>query len=232
MQAFDTRLDQLAHSESVIPEGQRLGELTNRLAELNTDAVTASTELSDLEAEVARAEREVDQVRARTSKDQQLLDSGTITSGKQLEEIQHEITSLSRRQSELEDVQLEVMERAEDVRSTVESLQRSVAEVEVEKAEVKAAFDTAVLAIEQERAEVASNRQKLASEIPEELLALYTKLRVSLGGVGAAPLRGKRCEGCHMQLAPTDLQVILDAAPDDVVRCEDCRCILIRSAGN
>ncbi len=232
MQAFDTRLDQLAHSESTLPEAQQFRELTDRLAELKTDAVNASTELSDLEAEVARAEREVEQVQTRTKKDQDLLDSGAITSGKQLEEIQHEITSLVRRQGELEDVQLEIMERAEVARTKVEALTESVSATKSTATDVRTALDAAVSEIASERADVHVRRDALVADVPDDLLALYSKLRESLGGVGAAPLRGSRCEGCHMQLAPTDLKKIVDAEPDEVTRCEDCRRILIRTGVN
>lgn len=232
VQAADTRLDQLAHSEASLPATKQVNELTERLAELNTDVVNAATELSDLEREVRRAEDEVDQVRKRTTKDQNLLDSGSITSGRQLEEIQHEITSLLRRQTDLEDAQLEVMERAEESQNVVNGLKEAVAKVEAERAEVLAVQEAALAEIAAERAEVTLHREDLVSGVPADLLALYAKLRESLGGVAAAPLRGSRCEGCHMQLAPTDLKTIADAEPDEVARCEECRRILIRSGAS
>lgn len=229
VQGVDTKLDQLAHREANLPETQQLASLTDRLAELNTDAINASTELSDLERDVRKAEDEVEQVRKRTAKDQQLLDSGSITSGKQLEEIQHEITSLARRQGELEDAQLEVMERAEEAQGRVDQLTAAIADAQREQAKIAAAHDISTTQITREREDLESQRATLAGGLPTDLLALYDKLRDTLGGVGAAPLRGSRCEGCHMQIAPTDLQVIKDAELDDVVRCEECRRILVRS---
>lgn len=161
-----------------------------------------------------------------------MLDSGAISSGKQLEEIQHEIASLLRRQSELEDAQLEVMERAEAAQNTADTLKSSISEVQATQADVRDAQERAVSEMAGERAELSARRQALSEQVPTELLALYDKLRDSLGGVGAAPLRGSRCEGCHMQIAPSDLKVIADAEVDDVVRCEECRRILIRSAAS
>ena len=58
---------------------------------------------------------------------------------------------------------------------------------------------------------------------------MYEKLRASSGGVGAAALHRGRCEGCHLQLNTTDLNRLRDAPDDDVVRCEECRRILIRT---
>lgn len=232
LQAVDTRLDQLAHQEATLPQTAQLAELTDRLAELNTDVVNASTELSDLSQDVRKAEDEVEQVRKRTTRDQELLDSGSITSGKQLEEIQHEITSLLRRASELEDAQLEVMERAEGAQARVDELSLQIGEVQQEHAKVSAALEVAVTVIRADRADLDSQRAGLAARVPTDLLALYDKLRDSLGGVGAAPLRGSRCEGCHMQLPPTDLKAIVEAEADEVVRCEECRRILIRTAAS
>jgi hypothetical protein len=65
--------------------------------------------------------------------------------------------------------------------------------------------------------------------LPEDLLSLYEKLRVSSGGIGAAALHRGRCEGCHLQLNTTELNQLRDAPPDDVARCEECRRILIRT---
>jgi predicted nucleic acid-binding Zn-ribbon protein len=63
-----------------------------------------------------------------------------------------------------------------------------------------------------------------------ELVALYEKVRAGSNGIGAAALYRGRCEGCHLQLNTTDLKRIHDAPPDDVLRCEECRRILVRTA--
>ena len=60
-------------------------------------------------------------------------------------------------------------------------------------------------------------------------MALYEKMRAQ-HGVGAAALRGGRCEGCHLSLNTVDLARIRAAPPDEVLRCEECRRILVRTA--
>jgi len=64
---------------------------------------------------------------------------------------------------------------------------------------------------------------------PADLLKVYDQIRTTRG-VGAAMLRGGRCEGCHLSLNTVDLNVIRSAAPDEVIRCEECRRILVRTA--
>lgn len=228
LQHLDTRLDQLAHRAAHLPEVARYTELRDRLAEFQTDSVQAQTELSDLGEQVAKAELEVAGVRTRARKDQSLLDSGAITSGKQLEDLQHEITSLARRQTSLEDVELELMEQAEAVQERVDDLSNSVSRTKAELAGVEQARDALLAEISDEVGRIDLRRIKLIDELPVDLIALYQRLRDALGGVGAAPLVGKHCEGCNMQLAPTDLSAIAAAEPDDVVRCEECRRILVR----
>jgi len=230
LQKLDTRLDQLAHRAANLPEVARHHELTDRLAEFHTDSVQAQTELSDLGEQVAKAELEVAGVCARAHKDQTLLDSGAITSGKQLEDLQHEITSLARRQTSLEDVELELMEQAEGVQTRVDDLSNSVAKTRAQRAEVEQARDVVMGEISDEVRTIELRRIKVIDELPTDLTALYQRLRDNLGGVGAAPLVGKHCQGCNMQLAPTDLSAIAAAAPDEVVRCEECSRILVRRA--
>ena len=70
----------------------------------------------------------------------------------------------------------------------------------------------------------------MAAELPEDLLSLYDRLRESKGGVGAALLRARRCEGCNLDLDNAELATIRAAADDDVIRCEECSRILVRTS--
>jgi hypothetical protein len=89
--------------------------------------------------------------------------------------------------------------------------------------------DAAVAEIAGLAAQAADRRAAVAAEEPAELLDLYERLRTQHGGVGAAALRRGQCQGCHLTLNAGDLSVIRAAAADDVVRCEECRRILVRT---
>ncbi len=65
--------------------------------------------------------------------------------------------------------------------------------------------------------------------MPDDLLALYDRLRASKGGVGAAELRARQCGGCRLTLDNAELQSIAAMAADEVVRCEECQRILVRT---
>ncbi|MFZ1652859.1 MAG: C4-type zinc ribbon domain-containing protein [Candidatus Nanopelagicales bacterium] len=228
VQDLDTRIDQLNHREATLPEAVELAKLDDQLEQLRSEAATAQVEVTDVSRALERADNDVQQVRTRTRKDQELLDSGSIASSKQLSELQHEISSLQRRQNELEDVELEVMEAAEQAQGLVTRLTTAIGDAQARRDELVTARDGALAALNEDRASSSEGRQRIAASVPEDLLKLYDKIRADQGGVGAAPLRGNRCDGCHMQISPIDMKEIAAAAPDEVTRCESCRRILIR----
>ena len=192
--------------------------------------MAAQTEESDCAREQTKAEQDVDQVRQRAARDQQRLDSGAITSPKDLENLQREIASLARRQGDLEDIVLEVMERRESAQARVAELTERVASVQSKIDDATARRDAAFEEIDGETASVTKEREVVAGAVPADLLKLYDKLREQQGGIGAAKLYARTCQGCRQELAITELSEIRKAAPDTVVRCENCRRILVRTA--
>ena len=229
MQDHDTRLTQLAHRAATLPDSQRLAEVDSRLARVRDEVVAAETILSDLEAEQERADHDVEQVRERMRRDRDLLDNGSIGDAKQLQSIQAELDSLARRQSDLEDVELEIMERVEGARAAVVQLTAERDDLAAERETIATSVHEQLAAIDAERRIVEEQRALIATEIPADLLGLYDKIRGDHGGVGAAPLHRGSCQGCHLALPPTEIDEIRAAAPDEVVRCEECRRILVRT---
>ncbi|HET8615463.1 MAG TPA: C4-type zinc ribbon domain-containing protein [Actinomycetales bacterium] len=228
VQALDTRLAQIAHRRRSLPELAELTELESRASALRDELVGAQTRASDVQRELTKAEADVELVRQRAARDQSRLESGS-GSHKELESLQHEIATLARRQSELEDTELEVMERLEAVTAEVERLTAEQADVQSRLDEVGGRRDAAWQQLDDEAARIASERSSTVAGIDAALLALYEKIRESAGGVGAAMLRARRCEGCRLELNPQELQTIRAAADDEVVRCEECRRILVRT---
>ncbi|WP_449334224.1 zinc ribbon domain-containing protein [Streptomyces kebangsaanensis] len=223
-------MQQLAHKRKSLPEHAEIESLTRDLAQMRDLLVAAQTEESDCAREQTKAEQDVDQVRKRAARDQQRLDSGAITSPKDLTNLQHEIASLAKRQGDLEDVVLEVMERRESAQERVTELTGRVASVQAKVDDATARRDAALEGIDGEVATVTKEREVVAAAVPADLMKLYEKLREQQGGIGAAKLYQRTCQGCRQELAITELGEIRAAAPDTVVRCENCRRILVRTA--
>ena len=225
LQALDSALDRLAQRRRTLPELAEIDELQNRIGRLADDVVLLETEDSDLGREQSKVDADVEQVRARMQRDQQRLDSGQVGSPKELENLQHEIESLHRRQSELE-----VMEKREVVQGRLDELRRDREQAALTLAETEQRRDTTWAEIDAEVDKTTTQRGELATSLPTDLVELYEKVRSSSAGVGAAALRRAQCEGCHLQLNTTDLNRIREAEADEVLRCEECRRILVRTA--
>ena len=230
VQACDTRLSQLQHRLDTLPQTLELQQVQERKERLRKEVVAAETIVSDLEREQLKADADVDLVRERSRKDRELLDSGSINDSKQLQSLESEIESLAKRQRDLEDVELEVMERLEGAQAAVVQLtgeHQAIAEQEQRLAGEVAAAQAEVA---EERTGVEAERSRLVTGVPEDLLKLYEKVRADHAGLGAARLHRGRCEGCRLELPPTEIAEIKAAAADEVIRCEECRCILVRTA--
>lgn len=229
VQALDSGIDRLAHRRATLPELEQIAKLQSRESSLSDDIVRAETDDSDLGREQARVDADVEMVRSRMERDQQRLDSGQVGSPRELENLQSEIQSLHKRQSDLEDAELEVMEQREAIEGRLKELRGEAEQVTAALTDATTKRDATWAEFDAETEKSVAQRAELAATLPEELLALYEKLRASSGGVGAAALHRGRCEGCHLQLNTTDLNHLRDAPDDDVVRCEECRRILIRT---
>jgi predicted nucleic acid-binding Zn-ribbon protein len=229
VQALDTRAQQLAHQRRTLPTIATLVELDKRVADLHTSLVDSRTALADLERELAKAEADVEQVRARSSRDQRRLDSAAL-SAKDAQAVMSEIESLARRQGVLEEAELDVMERLEAHQESLAKVEAAHAELVAAQEKAQAERDAKWAEIDAAAAEVATKRAAAVAGLDAGLVKLYDRLRAQLGGLGAAALRGGRCEGCRLELNAGDLANVKAAAADQVVRCEECGRILVRVA--
>lgn len=228
VQRHDLEIDRARHRRATLPEAARVTELEAAAKAIDDDITRAAVEVSDLEAEQRKADADVDLVRQRAEKDRVLLD--TINDAKQLSNLQHELESLARRQAELEDVELEVMERLEAAQKSHAALLAQRETLAIDLADARTARDNALADLADEEQIARAARDAAAAGLPADLLALYDKLRADNGGIGAAALHRGRCEGCRIELTPVDLGRIREAPPAEVIRCEECRRILVRTA--
>ena len=228
LQAIDTALAQLAHRRKNLPELAELDKLARELSSLEDERVRVQVAVDDIDRDIARLDKDVEQVRTRADRDRTRLDAGTGPV-RELEALQHELATLSRRQGELEDAELELMERREQEQSTVDAIEARIGVARQARDEVEARRDAAVAEVEAETAARTAARAPIAAGLPKDLLDLYEKLRES-SGMGAALLRAGRCQGCRLEIAGSELSRIRGADADEVVRCEECRRILVRTA--
>jgi uncharacterized protein len=232
LQEVDSTLAQLQHRRRTLPEHAELQRLRTETDAVRSDLVAADTAVSDLEADQTRAESDLEPVRQRLSRNEQRIADGTVPDPKALASMIDEVEHLRRRISTLEDAELEVMEQLEAAVAEQARLQARTAELEAVAAEVMGRRDVELAAIEGRINEARTERAGIAPDIPADLMGLYDKIAAGHNGVGAAELRQRRCTGCQLEVNAADLRAIAAAAPDDVVRCEECGRILIRTGNS
>jgi predicted nucleic acid-binding Zn-ribbon protein len=227
LQALDTRLNQINHRAKSLAQHAVVKTL---LAEREGHASRLAEQsgiLEDAEIELGRIESDVALVEARITRD---VDRLQVTSSvKDVQALEQELTALRQRQSNLEEIELTVMERVEEQASTVRHITDEVDEVQQRIAAVESERDTELGTIEIERANVAANRAEVQAKIPEDLLALYEKTRARYG-IGASHLRGGVSGANGVRLNENDMVAIRSAAPDEVLMCPDSFAILVRTS--
>lgn len=223
----DQRLAQLRNEQRTSALRERVTETRAAFVRAEEEWVDSRTRIKDAEREIARADQDVQTVRARMTRDQQTLDAGTV-SPKQLQDLQHELESLARRQAELEDVELELMERMEQMTAGLTESEAAMASARVHADEAAADWDRRSDEIASEIVDLEARRTEVTGGLDDDLVTLYERIR-ERSGQGAALLRQGRCGGCQLVLSSSDLDRIRAAAPDDVVRCEECGAIMVRT---
>lgn len=227
VQDLDTHAAQARHRLDSLESKVELAKLLEREGELNGRRIEADTAISDLKREVTKAEDDVQSVRARAKRDNDRLLSGNQTP-KELQSLQSELEVLIKRQADLEEIELDAMQRLEDAESIADGVVAEAAVIAAALADVRSRLEIESVAIEAELADVARERMNAAFNLDESLVALYEKLRAQHGDSGAAALTRGTCQGCHMSLNPADLAAIEATPADEVVRCEECGRILVR----
>jgi uncharacterized protein len=230
LQDLDSRADQLRHQRRSLPEHARLVELDATRNRIDGETQDARISVEDLTVEQAKVDADVEQVKARRERDQQRIDQGLISNPKDIQRMQQEMVSLERRITSLEDDEIEVMERLEEAQQTLDRLTGQLTDTDKQIEQTTADRDAKLAEIDQSLDELAQQRSPLAGELPADLLSLYDRLRESKGGVGAALLRARRCGGCMLDLDNAELATIRASADDDVIRCEECSRILVRTS--
>lgn len=223
----DAELARTEHRRRTLPEIEEIAGAERAVRAKRDAQVANATALADLDREVKRQEKEIDGVRAREDRDRALLAGGGV-SAKQLTDLEHELATLQRRQTTLEDELLELMERREAVELDGQHAGVELAKAEEALADATRRRDEALADLDTTQARRDAERVTLVPQFPEALLALYERVRANKG-IGAALLRARRCGACRLELDRSAISRISSAAADEVLTCEECGAILVRT---
>ena len=228
VQDLDTRIDQLRHQHETLPERQREAAARKELAGLEATLAEVQDERATVAAAQQKLEREVAALEAKKAHASAQLYGGSVVAHKELEALQHEIDTLGRLMSEVDDRILEQMELAEPLDERIGELTPSLEEARAELLAAEQALAAATEVVDGALRATVAERTAAVAKVPEKLLGTYDALRGRLGGVGAARLDGARCTGCHLEIPAGELTEVRRAPADEVVYCPECGRILVR----
>lgn len=227
LQAEDTRLAQLDHRAKALPELAALEALAAEETEARRVFAERQNALDDTNAELRRTESDVELVENRIARDSERLQGSS--SVKDVAALEQELAALKRRLNDLEEIELTVMERAEEQQAELDAAQTALDVLRERREALERDRDAALRSVQDERTAAESARAALVERIPAELLELYERQRARYGN-GASHLRGGVSSASGVRLNESDMQVIRQAAPDDVLLCPDSSAILVRTS--
>jgi predicted nucleic acid-binding Zn-ribbon protein len=184
--------------------------------------------VDDLDRDIARMEKDDGPGPGPGRRDRSRLDAGTGPA-QELEALQHELGTLARRQSELEDAELELMEQRETAQATLDQVEAAAAGDRDTRAETERRRDDRPVRTGRRPRRNDAARAPLVADLPADWSSC-TRRCASRPEWGRALLRAGRCEGCRLELSGSETGRVRSADPDEVIRCEECRRILVRTA--
>ena len=227
LQLLDNEIMQANTKLKSLPEIEQLLHIEKRVTAANDELSVVKSESDQIALELRRGEVDVETVTDRIKKDEARLSSGNATP-KELEQLQHEVESLKKRQEALEEIELEIMIRNDAVIARKNTLTTDLTSLQTLKDEISGRLQSATDEINKVIAEKNTARTLVANKIEKPLLDLYEKIRGNGGGVGAAALVGNKCNGCNLAINAVEMERIKSLAKDELLRCEECRRILVR----
>jgi hypothetical protein len=227
LQLLDNEIMQSNTKLKSLPEIEQLLHIEKRVTAANDELAVVKSEADQIALELRRGEVDVETVTDRIKKDEARLSSGNATP-KELEQLQHEVESLKKRQEALEEIELEIMIRNDAVTARSNTLTTDLASLQTLKDEIAGRLQSATDEINKVIAEKNTARNLVAGKIEKPLLELYEKIRGNGGGVGAAALVGNKCNGCNLSINAVEMERIKSLSKDELLRCEECRRILVR----
>ncbi|HSP27201.1 MAG TPA: C4-type zinc ribbon domain-containing protein [Ilumatobacteraceae bacterium] len=225
LQAVDTQADQLAHRREHSPLRDDLASASSTMRSWEQQRAALRSRIDELGASIEQAEqRGADLLTHRRRLEQQMK---TVIAPREAEALMHEMATLNEQIDELDVHELESLEEQATLDDRLGDHLSGEEQLRERYRLADEALATEVGDIDSELAELAGRRTDLRGQLPDGLLATYDRKRAALG-VAVAPLVGKQCQGCHLELSAAEIDTVKDEAADTgVTDCPDCGRLLI-----
>ena len=224
---IDRALTRARATQAPLADTLHIPSLTAAVEELKGRRHDAFVELEGVRSELARAESDVAMVDKRIATDKERLEH--TASAKDAQGLEHELASLMGRRSDLEDIELAIMERLDEAQATEAEIAGDLATAEQALADARSEEHAQSVELAAETFRLGSARGDLVAALPADLVALYERQRERYGQ-GASHLRAGISSASGVALTESDVQAVRQAPADEVLLCPDSNAILIRTA--
>jgi predicted nucleic acid-binding Zn-ribbon protein len=228
LQEIDTTLDQTRHRRQHHPARAELAEVARQRAELDLHRKRAEAPRDELAGRQAHLEDELATTEKRSREVSARLYGGTVSASRELQTLAADIELLNHRSSDLEDSILAVLDEREPFDAAVSAIDAAAADLDRRQAVATGELAEGEQALDAESAELEARRQGVAAAVPDDIRAIYERIRPRRGGMGAARLVGRHCGGCHLELPAQELDGVRHLPPDAIAYCDQCGRILVR----
>lgn len=222
---LDLSLSRNASEVSKLRADDELEKASELTLELSDQLIDLRNRVSDLEFELKRSEDDLELVEKRIAKDKQRL--ATTSSSKDAQGIEHELGALAKRKNELEEAELEIMEKLDGLKIELAKTTEQKSDAEIKLDALRNSVSILSTQLETQKMELSSKRNSLIEKLDAELAAAY--LRKADRGVAVGKLVGRECGACRLSITATSLDEILALPLDEVAECPNCQAFLVRS---
>ena len=221
---IDEEIASLKHQIGQLVSGAALEKVRADLMRASTTVTELRHRSEDIEAQLARADADLELVKARIKRDTEMMNS--TSSHKEIEGHQRELAVLAGRATELEETELALLAELEAVQKDMvkESAVRESWQSELHALE--SSLNDKIEALKVQGRKHSADRQIVAPKVGDELLEIYAKK--AQRGTPVGRISGRECTACRMSLTATDFDKVTSAPHDQVVYCPECQAILIR----
>jgi len=207
-----------------LSRGGKLEQQRQRLAEISTTLSEARLKNEELRRELRRQEADLDTVEKRIAKDSERL-KGSF-SVKDIAGIQHELETLARRKSDLEDAELELLEMLQNSDSQLHALEREREQQEAEIEITKESVSLELADLKQQNQKLSEQAEQIRRAASAELLGLFeAKFK---RGLAVGRLAGSACSACNMSLNSQAMSEIASVPQGELANCPECGAMLVR----
>lgn len=229
LQNSDTELAQLSHRSAHLPEQLKLNDCDAALVALRDRLLPTVKERAVLVERQAAFEHQLSEIDAKIASAEKQLYSGSVTASRELQALEADIASLKKHRSDVEDHELEVLLACEPLDTVLAEGDRQRAVIDEQAKELHTAKAEAMVVIEAETQRVTTQRLAQRSATDAALLVRFDAVAKANRGVGAARLEHGTCMGCRIKLPSVEIDRIRHLEPDAVYTCEECGVILVRN---